>query len=387
LGRGVEACVSVSDLADEYFNRSYTTVRGTPREERRVCYGVFCREAGRLAGVSDVLDLVRLRGGPGIVVRGKPDGESFSPGEVVLTIEGPFGPLVTLETEYLGMLSASGAAASMAELVEAAGNVPVVDMSARHFPPELQLRLAAAAAIGGAAGTSSRAGHAEVHARFGIGGERIRIGSGAAREFKLYGTIPHALNAVFEGSSIESAAAYHERHPKIPLVVLVDFEGAERDVISAAVQRFHLDLYGIRLDVPGNRIHQGGHDKPVRALEMRILSSVKDRSAAMEALQKYGFGPGVTIESAYATRDLLDSLNAKHTKIVVSSGFDVHKVRAFKACNAPMDFIGTGSWVRFSVFTSDILRVQEDGEWRPRCKAGRAEELREPPDMPVLLST
>lgn len=379
--------MSVSDLADEYFNRSYMTVRGTPLENVRVAYAVFCRESGRLAGAGDVLDLVRTRCGSGVTVRGKSDGDAFSPGEVVMTIEGPFGQLVTLETETLGMLSISGAASRMAELVEAAGDVPVIEMGARHFPPELQPRLAEAAAIGGAVGTSSPAGYAEVHARFGIGGERIRIGQRPAREFKLYGTIPHSLNAVYNGSSVESAAAYHEHYPKVPLVVLIDFEGTERDVVAAAVQRFHLDFYGIRLDVPGNRVHQGGHDKPARALEMRILSRVKDRPAAMEALKKYGFGPGVTIESVYAMRDLLDSLNSKHTKIVVSSGFDVEKVRAFRACDAPMDFIGTGSWVRFTVFTSDIVRIWEDEQWKPRCKAGRAEELNESPDLPVLLST
>lgn len=379
--------MSVSDMADEYFNRSRDTVLGTAAEQMRVCYAVFSRESGRLAGVGDAVDLIRSRGGQGIVVRGKSDGDTFSSGEVVMTIEGPFSQLVTLETEYLGMLSLSGAATNMAALVEAASGVPVIDMSARHYPPELQPRLAVAAAIGGAIGTSTRAGHAEAHARFGVGGDRIRIGRGDATEFKLYGTIPHALNAVYGGSSVESAAAYHERHPKIPLVVLLDYEGTERDVIAAAVQRFHMDLYGVRLDVPGNRIHQGGHDKPVRALEMRILSAARDRAAAMEALNRYGFGPGVTIESAYATRDLLDSLNSKHTKIVLSSGFDVNKVRAFQICGAPMDFIGTGSWVKFSIFTSDIVRVWEDGQWKERCKAGRGEELREVPELPVILST
>jgi nicotinic acid phosphoribosyltransferase len=275
----------------------------------------------------------------------------------------------------------------MSAIVETAGEVKVIDMGARHFPPELEPRIGIAAAVGGAVGTSTRAAYAEVHARFGIGGEHIRIGAEQPREFRLYGTIPHSLNAVYNGSSVESAAAYRDRHPKVPLVVLLDFEGRERDVIAEAVQRFHVDLFGVRLDVPGNRIHQGGHDKRVRALEMRILSQVKDRLAAMAALDRYGFGPGVTIESAFATRDLLDSLNAKHVKIIVSSGFNLDKVRAFKACNAPMDFIGTGSWIGFSMFTSDIMRVWENGAWVPRCKAGRAEELHEPADMPVLLKT
>lgn len=377
----------VSDLADEYFNRSHLTVRGTPLEHTRVCYAVFCRSAGRLAGVADVISLIRHRGGPGVVVRGKSDGDTFATNEVVLSIEGPFGQLVTLETEYLGMLSMSGAASNMAAMVEAAGEVKIIDMAARHFPPELAGRIGVAAAIGGAAGTSTPAGYAEARARFGVGGRQIQVGAAPPRDFKLYGTIPHALNAVYAGSSIESAAAYHERFPNVPLTVLVDFEGTERDTVSAAVQRFHGDLFAVRLDTPMSRVHQGGHEKPSRALEMRILSKVKDRPAAMAALEKYGFGPGVTIEAAYAIRDLLDSLCARETKLIVSSGFDLEKIRAFKACAAPMDFIGTGSWIQFFTFTSDIVRVYENDTWQARCKVGRAAELHEPADMPVLLSS
>jgi nicotinate phosphoribosyltransferase len=379
--------MSVRDLADEYFNRSYTTVAGTPTEHLRVCYAAFCRTPGRLAGVGDALNLIRQAGGPGIIVRGKSDGDTFEANEVVMTLEGRFGQLVTLETEYLGMLSMSGAATNMAAIVEAAGEAKVIDMAARHYPPELAGRLGVAAAIGGAVGTSTRAGYAEAHARFGVGREQVRVGNTAPREFKLYGTIPHSLNAACEGSSIESAATYYARNQKIPLTVLVDFEGRERDTIGAAVQRFHSDLSAVRLDVPRNRVIQGGHEQPVRALEMRILSQAKDRPAAMAALARYGFGPGVTIESVFATRDLLDSLHASHTKIVVSSGFDLEKVRAFRACNAPMDFIGTGSWVQFAMFTSDIVRVFENEAWVPRCKAGRYEELREPAELPILLET
>src|SRR5262249_47894511 len=161
------------------------------------------------------------------------------------------------------------------------------------------------------------------------------------------------------------AAAYHARFPEEPLTVLIDFEGRERDVVNEAVQRFGSSLHAVRLDTPGNRIHQGGHERPNRALEMRILSQVPDRAAAQQALDRYGFGPGVTIEAAYGIRDLLDSIGARATKLVVSSGFDLEKVRAFKSCHAPMDAIGTGSWVGFSVFTSDIIGMFENGEWFP----------------------
>jgi len=373
--------MSTCDLADEYFNRSLATVRGTERQHRQVRYAVFSRTPGLLTGVADVAGLLRRRCAGPVTLRSQPEGRAFAAGEVVMTIEGPFGQLVCLETEILGLLALSGAAGMMAEIVAAAG-VPVIDMAARHYPPELIPRLAVAAAVGGAAGTSTRAGHAEVHARFGVGGDRIRIADGPARPFQLYGSIPHALNAVFEGSSIESAAAYHERCPKVPLTVLIDYEGRERDVVAEAVRRFGSSLYAVRLDTCGNRVHQGGHEKTERALEMRILSQAADRAAAAAALERYGFGPGVTIEETYAIRGLLDSLGAKSTRILVSSGFDLQKVRAFAACRAPIDAIGTGSWVCFAMFTADVVAVLENGQWVPRCKAGRAEELQVPESLP-----
>ena len=349
------------DLADEYFNRSYETVAGTPRENLPVLYGLFCRTPGIIAGAKDVADFLNGQCPGPLTVRALSDGEPFEANHIVMTLEGPFGQLVTMETTCLGLLSMSAAAANMAAIVEAAGHVPVIDMAARHFPPELVEAIALAAAIGGAAGTSTPAGHSVVHERFGQGDGRIQVGRQPPRPFNLYGTIPHALNAVFAGSSIESAAAYLERCPGTPLTVLLDFEGREKEICAEAVRRFSHEL------------------------EMRVLSQAPDRAAALAALQQYGAGPGVTIEAAFAIRDLLDSLGARSTRIVLSSGFNLEKVRAFKAAGAPMDYIGTGSWVAFSMFTCDILKVCEDGQWIDRCKAGRREELIEIPDLPVVL--
>lgn len=373
------------NLSDEYFNRAHETVAGTPREQTRVCYAVFCREPGMMCGVADIVDLLTDHCPGSVVLRGKSDGQTFEAGEVVLTLEGAFGELVALETMYLGILSLSRAAANMAAMVEAAGEgIDVVDMAARHYPPELAAPVALAAAIGGACGTSTQAGHAAVIERFGVGGDHICIGSRPPKAFRLYASIPHALNAVFGGDSIETAVAYQSTYPNETLTVLADFEGRERDVCAEAVRRFGSGLDAVRLDTAGNRLHQGGHDTPTRALEMRILSQAPDRPAAQAALARYGFGPGVTIEETYAIRDLLDSMGARSTRIVVSSGFDVEKVRAFRACRAPIDAIGTGSWVGFAMFTSDIVRVQEDGCWIQRCKAGRVDEIIEPQDLPVL---
>ena len=171
------------------------------------------------------------------------------------------------------------------------------------------------------------------------------------------------------------------QHPRHPLArnVLIDFEGQELDVCRKAYEVFGSSLHAVRLDTHGGRLHQGGHDQPVPDLVDRILAAAEDKEAAHKALDQYGFGPGVTIEAAYNVRRALDEAGAKDTNLVVSSGFTAEKVAAFRACRAPMDAIGTGSWVEFLVFTSDITHVLEDASWSNRSKIGRGDEIAIPP--------
>ena len=102
------------EFADEYFNRSYRTVQGTPTADQPVVYGVFCRRSGLLCGVQDVVEVVDAHCAGPVIVRGLSDGDRYGPCEIVLLIEGPFGQLVVLETVLLGLLSLSAAAANMA---------------------------------------------------------------------------------------------------------------------------------------------------------------------------------------------------------------------------------------------------------------------------------
>ncbi len=371
-------------ISDEYFNRSAAVVADSELYRTRVRYCVFARSPGVVCGINRAVAwIARQCVGP-LRVRAIEDGDPFEPDTAVMVLEGLFGELVNLETTYLGMLAFSGAATKMAEIVAAAGDVPVIDMSPRHYPYEIIEQIAYAAAVGGARGTSTRAGYNYVQRWLGLGrDDLIRVNKRDPQPFGLYGSIPHCLNAVFGGSSIASAAAYRERFPDIPLTVLIDFEGRELDVCREAVARFGNELHAVRLDTHGGRVHQGGHAEPVPELVEQVLARAPDRERALAALDRFGFGPGVTIEEVYNVRRVLDSCGGRHVQIVVSSGFTAEKVAAFRAAAAPMDAIGTGSWVDFRVFTSDVTHVFEDGRWVPRSKAGRAEAIRVPDDLPV----
>ncbi len=367
-------------ISDEYFNRSAAVVAGTPVHNTRVRYCVFAHEGGVICGINRAAAFLKEHCIGPLTVRALRDGGRFGPGEAVMVVEGLFGELVNLETTYLGMLAFSGPATHMDEIVRAAAGVPIIDMAARHYPYEIIQQTAYAAAIGGAAGTSTRAGHRYVVQWLGTGeADTIRVGNGKTFEFRLYGSIPHALNAVYEGNSIESAKAYHAKFPQVPLTVLIDFEGRELDVCREAVREFGDAFFAVRLDTHGGRVHQGGHDTPVAELVDRIVAGAPDREAASAALDRYGFGAGVTIESAYNVRRTLDEAGAERTKIIVSGGFNAGKVTAFRAAGAPMDAIGTGSWVDFLMFTSDITDVWEDGRWFERSKVGRGRRITVPP--------
>jgi nicotinate phosphoribosyltransferase len=98
-------------------------------------------------------------------VTGYPEGELFFPGSPVLTVEGPFGEAVLLETLTLSVLNHDSAVASAASrMVNAAGDRPCIEMGSRRTHEESAVAAARAAYLAGFATTSNlAAGH-----RYGV---------------------------------------------------------------------------------------------------------------------------------------------------------------------------------------------------------------------------
>jgi len=91
-------------------------------------------------------------------------------------------------------------------------------------------------------------------------------------------------------------------------------------------------------------------------------------------------GPGVSAAAIWHMRERLDAAGYGRVRIVASSGFGPHKCKTMAIAEAPVDLIGTGSFLpdRWSetYATADI--VAYDGQ--PRVKVGREFLLRrEPP--------
>ncbi|MFH1192270.1 MAG: hypothetical protein V1655_02225 [bacterium] len=380
-------------FSDEYFNNCRKIVERDPDLISRVVrYHFFARERGVVVGSNKSVNFIRDNTYGPLKIYGIQDGGIFCPKQPVLTVEGIFRELVNSETTILGYLSYSGSASSMRQIVKAANGVPVIDMSPRHYPWQLIEEASLAAYLGGAVGTSTEGGYNYVQKWYSPGDK-----------FKLYASLPHALAALVAEMaekeklfpSVMAAKWFRKIFPEKPITVLVDYEGKELDVAKQAFEIFGDKLFAVRLDTNGGRQMQGTHPPPKvlgqgspAALESyfeeqtgRRLGNLMDVFCAVRNFEKisisndkasqYYIGNGVTIEAVYVMRRYLDSIGADNVKIVVSSGFNEEKVAAFVHAKAPMDFIGTGSWIEFMMFTADISDVLENGVWVKRTKAGR----------------
>lgn len=371
--------------ADEYFNNCKKIVTRLPELiMQMVRYNIFARKDGMVIGANKAVNFIKENTHGPLRILGLKDGDNFSAGQPVLICEGNCCELLNLETTNLGFLSYSGAAANMAAIVKEADGIPVIDMSARHYPWQFIEEVALSAYFGGAAGTSTQAGCDYVHKWY----------PESRDNFSCYASLPHAMAAIVAQMaekenifpSVMASLLFQKTFPEKNITVLVDYEGRELDVTKQAFELLGDKLFAVRLDTHGGRQMQGTISNENNYFQNRICylkekSGKLPRTLEMEFLEstpefkgiygKFCFGNGVTIESVFHMREFLDSIGAKKTKIVVSSGFNRDKVRAFRMTNAPMDFIGTGSWPDFMMFTADITHVLEKGQWVRRTKVGR----------------
>jgi nicotinate phosphoribosyltransferase len=91
----------------------------------------------------------------------------------------------------------------------------------------------------------------------------------------------------------------------------------------------------------------------------------------------------VSAAAIWRTREALDEAGFPAVRIIASSGFGVDKCRVMADARAPIDVVGTGSFIPDSwsetYATADI--VAYDGV--PRVKVGREFLLRKIEDRPV----
>jgi len=292
---------------------------------------------------------------------------------VLCYLRGPFAALVDLETIFLQRLGGCCVAAYNAynmcvELPE----VAFLAMDARHCAGSDMAELMAYGASVG-----SKKAHAKAGAKGFIGSSTDATAPFFGQERGM-GTMPHALVG-YAGSTLRAAELFHEMAPDAPLTVLVDYFGREITDALAVANRFP-DLaasgqLAFRLDTHGGRFVEG-LDTPESYAVLDRHVPYATRGYRTDAELKHLMGTGVSVAAVWYLRETLDTNGFDKARIVASSGFGPDKCRMFSFAKAPVDVIGTGSYLPQiwpeTYATADIISY--DG--KPCVKSGREFLLR-----------
>jgi nicotinate phosphoribosyltransferase len=373
---GVRASDLAADIAartDTYFNRTRRIVARFG--DRRVTYALFMRRpvicAPRL-----MLDwLKRVVAERGTTVDADliyQEGDWVGAGEPIVYLTGSLVQLSDLETLLLQKIGPACVAAHNAyQMAMALPNAAFLAMEARHCAgAEMQEMMAYAASVGSAAARKEGA-----RGFIGNANDGTAHWFGAPRGL---GTMPHSLIG-YAGSTVRAAEMFRETFPDEPMTVLVDYFGREVSDALAVCARFP-GLAGdgelaFRLDTHGGRFMEG--------LDPAESYAVLDRNAPgairryrSDTELRYLVGTGVSAAAIWRMREALNAAGYPKVRIVVSSGFGVDKCRVMADAKAPIDVVGTGSFIPDSwhetYATADI--VEYDGV--PMVKVGREFLLR-----------
>jgi nicotinate phosphoribosyltransferase len=302
---------------------------------------VFQKQESLLGGIDEAIAMLKLAAGCAgpddqwvsgwdqLQVHALYEGESVSPWETVMTIEGDYALFAHLETVYLGSLARrSLIMRNVAAVVRAAHDKPILYFPARHDHWHVQTGDGWAAHVAGAIGVST-----DAQASW-WGGRGV-------------GTVPHGLIAAFHGDTVKAAQVFADRyHDEMNITVLVDFENDSVRTAVEVAQALGPRLWGVRLDTSE------------RMVDRSLFESMGD------------FDPrGVNPQLVENVRRALDQAGYPEVKIVASGGFTVEKIQHFEALGVPVDAYGVGSSLirGQNDYTADVVLV--DG--KPCAKAGR----------------
>jgi nicotinate phosphoribosyltransferase len=364
---------AIAARTDAYFNRTRAIVRRFG--DSRVTYAVFMRRpvvsAPRLM-VQWLEEVARGRGTRFDIELMHAEGTWVGAGDPILYLTGSFAELVDLETIYLQKLGPPCVAAHNAyQMCLELPKVAFLAMDARHCAgAEMQEMMAYAAATGGEAARKEGA-----QGFIGNATDETAHWFGAPRGF---GTMPHALIG-YANSTVRAAEMFHETFPTENLTVLVDYFGREVTDGLAVCRRFPVlaaeGRLAFRLDTHGGRFLEGlDPAESYAVLERHAPGAIRRYRSETEL--RHLVGTGVSAAAIWRMREALDEAGFPKVRIVASSGFNVQKCRVMAEAKAPIDVVGTGSFIpdvwSETYATADIVAYDDV----PRVKIGREFLLR-----------
>jgi len=364
----------VAAWTDHYFRRTREIVRANG--DVIVTYAVFMRRPVIYCPqpvVGWLEKVAAIRGTHFEIELQHGEGDWVGAGEPLMYLTGSMVNLVDLETLYLQKLGAACVAAYNAYAM--CCDLPKTQflaMDARHCAgAEMADLMAYAAAVG------SRAAARDVGA-VGFVGNATDATAHYFGNAQGLGTMPHALIG-YAGSTVRAAEMFAGRYPGEAMTVLVDYYGREIADSLAVCRRFSdfasSGKLSLRMDTHGGRFVEGlDPAQSYAVLEKHAPNAIRQYRTDTEL--RHLVGTGVTAAAIYHLRDALDAAGFGSVRIVASSGFGPVKCKVMASVNAPIDVIGTGSYLpeRWdeTYATADI--VAYDG--KPSVKLGREFLLR-----------
>ena len=363
----------IAARTDSYFNRTRRIV--AQFGDKRATYAVFMRRpviaAPRLM-VEWLQTAAASRGTRFDIELMYPEGAWVGAGEPLAYIAGSLMHLSDLETILLQKIGPASVAAHNAyHMCLALPGVAFLAMEARHCAgAEMQDMMAYAASVG-----------SEAAKREGAKGFIGNANDGTAHWFgtpRGLGTMPHSLIG-YAGSTLRAAEMFRATFPDEAMTVLADYFGREiSDALSVCARFPDLARDGrlsFRLDTHGGRFMEGlDPAESYSVLERHAPGAIRRYRSETEL--RYLVGTGVSAASIWRMREALDADGFRHVRIVASSGFGVDKCRVMADARAPIDVVGTGSFIpdawHETYATADI--IEYDGA--PMVKLGREFLLR-----------
>ena len=363
----------IAARTDSYFNRTKSIVARFG--DKRVTYALFLRRpvicaprlmldwlktAAALRETQIDIDLIYQ------------EGDWIGAGEPILYLTGSMVHLSDLETILLQKIGPVCVAAHNAyQMALSLPGVSFLAMEARHCAgAEMQNMMSYAASVGSDAAKKE-----------GAKGFIGNANDGTAHWFGAkhgFGTMPHSLIG-YAGSTVRAAEMFRETFPDEPMTVLADYFGKEITDALAVCARFPdvaaAGALSFRLDTHGGRFLEGLDPAESYAVLERNAPGAIRRYRSDSELRSL-VGTGVSAAAIWRMREALDQAGFGKVRIVASSGFGVEKCRVMADAKAPIDVVGTGSFIPHSwhetYATADI--VEYDGV--PMVKIGREFLLR-----------
>ena len=381
LDKIVDICLAagpVDQQTDKYFTNTSRIVAANGDME--VTYAVFMRRRV-VAALEPTIRLIKRLAPGTLVKRFFEEGDLVPSEKKMMEITGSMAQLSEIETLLLQKTGfpcvSANNAYEMCRAVPAAG---FMDMHARHASgAEMNILAAYGAAVG-----SDAARRADPNVKGFIGSSQDLtaplFGSGNGM-----GTMPHALVGYTDGDVLAAMKLFDTTIPEArTLIALVDYRGEEITDSLRCAKWFYEDAqlqsqgksFGIRLDTHGGRFAEGlDYEKSVDTVghwldvsgEYNIVEQVLGGRAVqldpnnilVDKVRRILFGKGVSVAAVIHARLALDRAGYKEAQIVASSGFDPQKCQIMGAARAPLDVVGTGSFLPATLTetyaTADII--------------------------------